>query len=190
MSELTNFKTSAFGYDKDEVKSKFEQLINENKALTQQVEAISKALMAKQDEQAGNSGVIMQYETKIKSLEDRIHELEYQLYQMNESYQELQSHANQFTNILASANAQKESIIQSANIKANDIIHQAEDEFLASLPSATPLQSDIAKLNYFKANRNLAIIKQAVILLQKKLNVVLDDIDHQEDRLAEININE
>lgn len=147
-------------------------------------------LEAKQDEQSSNDGVILQYENKIKSLEDRIQELEYQLYQLNETYQEIQSHSNRFASILATANQTSERIVEQAKVQANDIITQSEDEFINNLQSATQLQSNLAKLTYFKANRNVAIIKQAIMMLQEKLNVILDDIDHQENRLSEIKVNE
>lgn len=174
------FKTSAIGYDKDEVNDYCKQVSMEKQTLMQQLTTLQNSYNTLRSDTQTIRNTYEQTQKSIKELTDKNRELEYRLFKLNESYEDLQLRADALARVYTDAKLQSDSILEEARIKANDLYRQKEHDFLDNIDSSKLNEVDQYKLQYYKSRRNLLILKQAMLMLQNKVALAIDDIEHSE----------
>lgn len=170
------FKTTPFGYEKEAVLDTLNALVNENQALHDKVDEQQRLIDGLNHTHTNIDDQINKLKSQIHQLTDDNRILEYRLFQLNNKYQELQSHSDQFAKVLIDARAKAESIKQEAKIEASDHLLDAEKQLYDRNGIEDP-SIDAMLLNYYKAKHNLLVIQEALLKVKQQSEDALDKIE-------------
>lgn len=176
MENNYDFKTTPFGYDKEAVLDALNALVKENRDLANTVENQQRTIDALNQTHTAIDTQIRDLTTQIHKLTDDNRILEYRLFQLNNKYEELQSHSDQFAKVLIDARAAAESIKQNALIEAKDA-KLADEKALYDRISIEDGSVDQRLLDYYKAKHNLLLIQETLMRVSDQTNETLKTIN-------------